>query len=36
MKRVGYLEKVGLNRWEKCRWVVKTGGFWREISIKGE
>ena len=34
MKRLGYLEKVGLNRQEKCRWVMKAGGFSREISIK--
>ena len=31
MKRLGYLERVGLNRREKCRWAVKTGGFSREI-----
>ena len=34
MKRLGYLEKVGLNRREKCQWSVKTGGFSRKISIK--
>jgi len=34
MKGLGYLEKVGLNRQEKCRWVMKTGGFLTKISIK--
>jgi hypothetical protein len=34
MKRLGYLEKVGLNRREKCRWMMKAGGFSREIPIK--
>jgi hypothetical protein len=35
MKGLGYIEKAGLNRREKCRRVVETGGFLREISIKG-
>jgi len=34
MKRFGYLEKVGLNRQEKRRWVAKREGFSREILIK--
>jgi hypothetical protein len=28
------LERVGLNRQDKCRWAVKNGGFSREIAIK--
>jgi hypothetical protein len=34
MKGLGYLEKVALKREEKCRWVVKIGGFSVEISVK--
>jgi len=34
MKRFGYLEKEGLNRQEKRRWVAKREGFWEEIRPK--
>jgi len=34
MESLGYLEKVELNRQEKCRWAVKKGGFLKEIAIK--
>lgn len=34
MKRFDYLEKEGLNRQEKRRWVMKMEGFLREIAIK--
>ena len=34
MERLAYIEKVELNRKDKCRLVVKTGGFSIEIAIR--